>query len=466
MVIKFILNGQEVSAETGNQGILLKYLRDKAGMKGVKEGCGEGECGACSVLIGYLKSDQKNVSYKSVPSCLVPLRDVEGSHIVTIEGLSEKELNPVQEAFVEDGATQCGFCTPGFIVSVSGYLLSGEQDKDIIDAIDGHICRCTGYNSIKKAVRRIDKLVKERDIDIDERLDELIRMKIIPKYFKDIPEMLKALNVSRDSQIDFESFKNKKIIAGGTDILVQKSGEFKEVDYLFLNNTELMSGIKLDDNFIRIGANTTVEEMKNSKVLNEYFNGMSEYMNLISSTLIRNRATVAGNIVNASPIGDISVILLALNADLLIKENEEKDRVLPIENFYKGYKAFDLSKNEIIDEIRIPLLRENEKFYFKKVAQRKHLDIASVNSAIKVKYKDKEIVDCRISAGGVYPYPLYLKELSESLRGYEQTGNINDIVFKILAESITPIDDIRGTAAYKRVLLKNLIISYFSELGK
>lgn len=469
MEVNYILNGKEQCVDTSISPTVLKLLREQ-GLKGTKEGCNEGECGACSVLIGTLSDDETNVDYKTVPSCLLPIADLNGKHLVTIEGLSRKELSPVQKAFVDEGATQCGFCTPGFIISITAYLLSGFKDEeDVIDAIDGQICRCTGYNSIKKAVKRIDELVLAKTINYSERIKELISLNIIPEFFFNTREQLISINTKNSIQKKMEdSLKNleeRKIIAGGTDILVQNNGRLPDQDLVFLSSMKNLSGISIEENFISIKANTIIEDLKNSHEINKIFPGFERFLSLVSSKLIRNRGTIAGNIVNASPIGDISIILLALRTELIIMTDSGEKRSVNIDKFYKGYKDIDLRKNEIVYEIQIPVPEDGYKFNFEKVSQRKYLDIASCNTAILIKTENMIITDCSISAGGVYAYPLYLENLSKFLIGKKAEEETIEMAEEILNLSISPISDIRGSEKYKRLLLKNLLTAHMNIIN-
>ena len=468
MEVNFILNENNHSVDITGYSNVLNLIRDEIGLKGTKEGCGEGECGACSVLIGTLNDNGKAVDYKSIPSCLLPIADLDGKHLITIEGLSKQEINPVQKTFIEEGATQCGFCTPGFIISITAYVLSStEIENDIIDSIDGHICRCTGYNSIKKAVIKIDEMVKNK-IDDSKRLKELIDLGIIPEYFLTIPDRLKKIikkNDKKDLNNVLKDIGSKKIIAGGTDMLVQSDENLEYGNLIYVSNIKDLLGIIIEDGFINIKANTTIEEMKNSIEINKILPGFDGFLSLVSSKLIRNRGTIAGNIINASPIGDISIILISLRAKLILMNKNGKKRNVNIDEFFLGYKEIDIKKDEILYAIKIPIPKKGYKFNFEKVAQRKYLDIASCNTAILINIEEKIIKDCCISAGGVFAYPLYLEKLSKSLIGKQANEKSIIEAEDVLNSSISPISDIRGSEKYKRILLKNLLISHIGITG-
>jgi len=461
------MNDHDVETQLSPGMVTLDFIRSDRKLTGTKEGCREGECGACTVLMGERKEDK--VQYKAAASCLLPLGELDRKHIVTIEGLNhpDKTLNPIQQALLDEGGSQCGFCTPGIVVSLTGFFLSSQSLDyyDGINALDGNLCRCTGYGSIRRAIQKLcDTFAAKLDNNLD-RIEQLVRWEILPVYFLQIPQRLKALEEHDASHPPLISHSPHTIVAGGTDLYVQKPGELQEKELLFISHRSDLSGIKQKNNWLYVGAGTTVEEFKNSPLVGDMLPNLKQYLYLVSSTIMRNRATLAGNIVNASPIGDLAIILLALDSDLcLLKEN--KRRQFPLKDFFKGYKKFDLKKGEIIETIEIPIPHKvwDFRFHFEKVSQRKYLDIASCNSAISLRLDDRVIADINISAGGAAPVPLYLKETCSWLRGKKvNTENILEAV-KIMTLEISPISDVRGSAQYKTLLLQNLVFSHFITL--
>lgn len=459
-LIKFIVNNSLVETHISPGTVLLDFLRRDNGLAGTKEACKEGDCGACAVLLGENISGKMN--YKTIASCLTPIGDIHGKHIVTIEGINRGNgLNSIQEEFVLEGASQCGFCTPGFIISLTYFFINSTHlsYQDAIDAMDGNICRCTGYMSIKRAAKNlIDKYSKKVNINRD-RITQLTEWKILPGYFNTIGNKLKEISTS-----DTHHQKGKTIISGGTDLFVQSADILLEKELEFFEINRDHSYIRLQDGKIIIGGSTTVTELRDNQIIRRYFPGFREFSNLIASTIIRNRATVTGNIVNASPIGDLSIIMLVLDAELTIITNTPGSRKIFLKDFYTGYKTFDLKNDEYISEISFCIRDENTKFNFEKVSKRKHLDIASVNSAILIKTIGKKIENIKISGGGVWPYPLYLEKTSNFLKGKELTPiNIREAA-EVLISEIAPIDDVRGTAQYKSLLLRQLFYAHFIKL--
>jgi xanthine dehydrogenase small subunit len=288
-------------------------------------------------------------------------------------------------------------------------------------------------------------------------MEQLVQWGILPGYFLQIPEQLKILKTHpRPSSGETE----KVIVAGATDLYVQQPEELLDKNLEFISQRKGLTGIRRENNTVYIGAGTTMEEMKHSPLINELFPNMKGYLNLVSSTIMRNRATLAGNIVNASPIGDLTIILLALEARLCLVKGTAK-RELPLKKFFKGYKQLDMKKGEIIEAITFPVPGEGSRFHFEKVSQRKCLDIASCNTAISIKTEGNIIKDIHLSAGGVAPIPLYLEKTCAYLKGKEITDKTLHEVVKVMEQEISPISDVRGSAEYKTLLLRNLIFAHF-----
>ncbi len=455
-MISFILNNKLIKTDKPSGIPLLDFIRYETDLKGTKSGCREGDCGACTVIEGKLANGK--IKYRTIVSCLTPLGNVHGKHIVTIEGVNTKNLSHVQVALVNHNGTQCGFCTPGFVVSLTAYLLTDDTGPDnAIAAVDGNICRCTGYQSIKRASEDVEKL--KLKLTGGDNVEWLIKEKVLPDWFENIEERLKAID-PREKQ----NAKTSLVIGGGTDLLVQKADELRKTEITFLNDNEHLKGISFRDGYCYIGAETPAAEIMNSVELQKYFPKLKDYFKLISSTQIRNMGTLAGNFVNASPIGDLSIIFLALNAEVYLKGDNGQKRKVMLKDFFLDYKKLDLNPSEIIEKTGFQLPDKDFRFHFEKVSKRMHLDIASVNSAILLKVENNIITGAHLSAGGVSPVPFYLKETSLFLNGKEISAETVIGASRIAQKEISPISDIRGSAKYKRLLLRQLIFTHFLEL--
>jgi len=459
-LIRFILNNQEINTDISPGTTLLDFIRYQQHLTGTKIGCREGDCGACTVLKGELKEDGK-LDYQTVVSCLTPIGNVHHKHIVTIEGLNQENLNPVQQAICDENGTQCGFCTPGFVLSLTGFCLSptSSEYKNAIAAIDGNICRCTGYKSIERAANIVSILMEEKTGQ-GNTIDFLQTVKVLPGYFSGIFNRLKKISTQSNGVLIFNEKSVAKILGGGTDLYVQQHEEMVHAKIQFLLQNHQLKAVYEKDNRCYIGGGATVSDLMNSPLINAIFPHFSNYAKLISSTPIRNIATIAGNIVNASPIGDFSIFLLALDAIIVLTDGSSK-REIALKNFYKGYKKLDKKEDEYIESIWFELPAGNNFFNFEKVSKRTWLDIASVNSAIKIELDGDTILSANISAGGVGPIPVLLRSTCDFLKGKSVSAGLIADVIEIAQSEISPISDTRGSAAYKRFLLGQLIKAHF-----
>ena len=459
---EFLLNDKKIATDLPPGMTLLDFIRYQQHLMGTKCGCREGDCGACTVLIGV--PSEEGVAYRSMTSCLVPLANVHGKHVVTVEGINPPEgaLTPVQQAMVDESGTQCGFCTVGFVMSMTAYCLEGREatSEAAISAIDGNICRCTGYKSIERAAGRLNTLLDERMGQ--QALHFAIKKGIVPAYFSGVPQRLAALQATAKSPSIGEAVF---WVGGGTDVYVQRAEEMPHTPARYLFDQAPLQGIREADGNIEMGAAVTVTDWMESPVMQNMFPRLQKHLKLVSSTPIRNMATVAGNLANASPIGDLTIWLLALNARLRLR-GATGLREVALRDFYVGYKSLAKSAAEGIESIHFQKPTGAFYFNFEKVCKRTYLDIASVNTALSLRVEKAVIVEAHVSAGGVAPIPLYLTKTSAFLQG-KTPGTWSEWfpeAQEILQSEISPISDVRGTAAYKKLLLKQLFHAHFMEL--
>lgn len=439
--------------------MLVDFIRYDQNLKGTKIGCREGDCGACVVLVGEIKEGE--LRYQSLTSCLTPLANVQNMHVVTIEGINMEGLNPVQQAMADESATQCGFCTPGFVMSFAGFCLSRKEAtyQNAITAVDGNICRCTGYKSIERAAEKIAGLVAGRR---DEEPSFFAATNaILPSYFASIKEKLQQIASETNGELLHENAGG--FISGGTDLYVQKHDELKNAQNRYLLNHASLKGIYQEGTRCVLGGSATVTDLLESSVMLEYFPRLKEYLKFISSTPIRNIATIAGNFINASPIGDLTIFFLALNATVVLSDGNSR-RELFLRKLYKGYKTLDKKPDEYIEKIWFALPDKNTCFHFEKVSKRTYLDIASVNSAISITMDGDTIAEVYLSAGGVGPIPLFLEKTVAFLKGKSVSEETIQQAIEIMQTEVFPISDVRGSEAYKRLLLGQLMKAHFIEL--
>ena len=456
VVHHFYLNDREIRTTEPAGTLVLDFVRRTAGLTGTKEGCREGDCGACVMLVGELVDGE--VDYKPITSCLMPLGEAHGKHLVTIEGLNGEALSPVQQAIVDEGASQCGFCTPGIVVSLTGYLM---QDAVAIDpegvkaALGGHLCRCTGYRSLKASAGHL-----QAALGTATGVEALVKRAVLPAYFQAIPERLHAIAPHRSAN---GQTAPAFVVAGGTDLYVQQGEALPEASVEVLNLYPEMRGIAREGSTLRVGALTTFEAFARHPEIQRFIPAIEAYMALIASWQIRNRATLGGNLINASPIGDMTVLLLALEADLVLKDGTQA-RTVPLTEFYKGYKQLDKTPAELLTEIVISVPDPTPQINWEKVSKRKYLDIATVNSAICVQCTGGIIEEVGLAMGGVAPVPLFMAETCAYLVGKPLTTETLEGAFAVAQNEIAPISDVRGSAAYKRLLVRQFLMAHFTRL--
>jgi xanthine dehydrogenase small subunit len=475
-----LLNDRPVTLERGDVGLVLAWLRGARALPGTKEGCGEGECGACAVLLGEPEGGDR-LRYRAVASCLLPVAELAGRHLVTIEGLDPPHgLTPVQQALVDAGAPQCGFCFPGIVVALTGFLLGSEDLSPgaAITALDGNICRCTGYASIRRAVARLCAEAARRLGPPPERLPQLVAWGVVPGWFTDAAAGLRsacgaaapvaAAPVATASVAEDDGAAT--VVAGGTDLVVQRPDLLEQPALTLLSRRPGLTDIGRDGDHLVVGGGATIADLGDHPLFRQLVPAAPAIVARFASTLIRNRATVAGNLVNASPIGDLTVLLLALDAGIVLvggpDGSPDGSRVVPLADFYRGYKQLDLAAGELVECVRVPLAVADADVSFEKVSQRHILDIASVNSALRLRLDPEGVVrDLTLAVGGVAPVPLVARETAATLRGRVLDAAAVREAGRALDAEIAPIDDVRGTAAYKRELARRLLFAHALTLA-
>ena len=455
--ITFILNDETITTEVAPNLVALDYLRQHRSLTGSKEGCKEGDCGACSVILGEIVGD--SIRYRAITSCLLPMGELHGKHLVSIEGINLEDLSPIQKAMVECGGTQCGYCTPGFVVAMTAGLMDESiplDDSGADYAISGNLCRCTGYRSIKQAGRSAIAELESKIVDRP-RIEALCESGALPGYFQEIPARLEAI-----PNVEIEPPTNTPFIAGGTDLFVQQGEELPRKRASLLNLTEL-EPIRIEESNIVIDARETFESFGRHPLVRECIPSIAAYNEAIASWAIRERATLGGNICNASPIADMTALLLAMESELLIS-NPDSKRWLPLSKFYLGYKRLAKTPEERVTLIRFPKPEAGTFINWEKVSKRRVLDIASVNSAAKIRVANGRIVFATLALGGVAATPLVLSDASEKLVGL--TLDIDSIkpVIDSAQNEFEPISDVRGDASYKRLLARQLLWAHFQKI--
>ena len=444
---------------------LLNYIRTKLKKTGTKEGCAEGGCGACTVVLGDLKNNE--INYKAVNSCITLLPTLQGKQLILVEDLISKEglLHPVQQAMVNYHGSQCGFCTPGFIMSLfSMYKKNSKfKDEEIKDSIAGNLCRCTGYQPIIKAAKslrnknKIDQFSKNKKNIIN--LLKKINNKSVVIYYKGkkyfapryITELKKILKKNAD--VDF--------LSGGTDLSLFVTKERKDIDsIIYMNSIRELQYIKNNNKYIEVGASTPLIELES--YIKKYYPDFTKILKRYGSPQIRNVATVAGNIATASPIGDCLPLLLSLNAQVVLQDFR-KTKIFFLDNFFINYRKSKLKRGQFIHSIRIPLFKDNT-FKAYKVSKRFDDDISSVCAAFNLEIVRNKVQSVRIAYGGMAAIPKRATNCEKILLNSLVTDEIIDKAKKALEKDFKPISDMRASRLYRMEVAKNLLEKFYAEI--
>ena len=440
--IIFVNGKKTIISNVDHDITVLDLIRTNLKLSGTKEGCAEGDCGACSILV----HDGLSSELKPINSCLVRVGQVVGRGIVTIEGVgNDLKPHPIQTAFSEENASQCGYCTPGFIVSGISLLNSNKKinDDTINDAISGNLCRCTGYSPIIKAIKVASKLSEPlKTIKFLEH-NKNIKLGNVTYYNpKSLEEMLKlTMN------------KNYNFLAGGTDLNLRRPiVNEKQNIIICLDSISELKIHKMTNNNLIIGSCVSIEDFLG--IVKNRIPELVEILQRFGSPQIRNQGTIGGNISTSSPIGDLAPVLLALNSKIHLFGHDGDTSVL-LRDFYLGYRKNILKKDQIIRSIEIPLPSEGYKFFCWKLSKRYDQDISTISLSIYIKTKKNIIEDIHIAAGGVAEIPKYLESLCKIMIGKTIEDSILAAINQI-DKFVQPISDLRGTSTYRIEALKGL----------
>ena len=442
----FRLNGSEISADTSPTTTLLDWLREEQHLTGTKEGCNEGDCGACSVIV----TDGEGA--RALNACILFMPQIQGKAIRTVEGIAAPDgtLHPVQEAMIKHHGSQCGFCTPGFITTMAAAHLNGATDHDT--QLAGNLCRCTGYAPIIRAAQEAENAP-------------------VPNHMHDTPLPL-AENIPGGPQAGAEPpttpgslaewlDKNPDgtLIAGATDVGLWVTKDFRDTGPVaFLNRIPALAGVTVTDTEIRIGAATTLSDLHSA--IAPHHPAFGALIRRYGSVQVRNAATIGGNIANGSPIGDGSPALIALGATLHLR-SVDGPRALPLEDFFVDYAKQDRAKNEFVEAIT--LQRQGDALRCYKLSKRFDQDISAVCGCFWIEVADNVVTAARLAFGGMAGTPKRASRAEAALLGQPWSESTVATAMAALAQDFTPLSDMRASAAYRMEAAQNMLLRAWLE---
>ena len=474
--IQFWLN----SALQGHAGradeTLLTYLRH-SGRVGTKEGCASGDCGACTVLV----QTNDGGAYKPMNACILPVQQLHGQAVITVEGLpTNDELHPAQTALITTHGAQCGFCTPGFVMALAGWMdeqavsagsdrggqpkLDSEQAeisrlKASREAISGNLCRCTGYRPILQAAKHLASNPPVALSETHQRLDRA-RFDFEPEHSAPYNAGFRAPHSLDDLKALLRQQPSAKLIAGGTDLMLEVTQKQVRFDQLIsLARVPALQRLEIRDDRAVIGSAVTYQDLQAATPLR--WPALHHFLSRLGSPQIRNRGTIGGNLGTASPIGDLLPILLAMDATIVMSHFEAADRNVPIASFLQGYRKTQLQPGNFIKEVQVTGLQDFLRYY--KISKRQEDDIAAVSVAVRLKLDAERITLARIALGGVAEQALRLPMLEQALQGQVITETLMTALHQQALAQLDPISDVRASRGYRREMAANLLVRALKE---
>ncbi len=465
-MIQFLLNRELRTEHALDPNVtVLNYLREHVGKTGTKEGCASGDCGACTVVVGEL--DGERVRYRTLNSCLTFVSSLHGKQLITVEDLKHQgKLHSVQQAMVDCHGSQCGFCTPGFIMSLFALQKNstGFDKGATLEALAGNLCRCTGYRPIIDAAEQACCQKQPDQFDAFEA-DTVTRLKAIaPRETAELnsgdKRCLVPLTVADLADL-YTANPEARLLAGGTDLALEVTQFHRELPVMiYVGHIEDMKRIEVTDSAIEIGAAAALSDCY--EALSREYPDFGELLHRFASLQIRNQGTLGGNIGNASPIGDAPPLLIALGAQIALRQGNTR-RILPLQDYFLDYKVTARQEAEFIEKIIVPRKQANQAFRAYKVSKRLDDDISAVCAAFNLSIVDGVVTDARIAFGGMAAIPKRASACEAALVGSAWYPGVIERACDALGEDFTPLSDFRASKEYRLLTAQNLLRKFFLE---
>lgn len=468
--IRFLLDGQLHEIENPDPTeTLLNYLRYSIARTGTKEGCAEGDCGACTVVLGELEGD--DVRYRAVNACILFLPVLDGKELITVESLRapDGELHPVQQAMVDNHGSQCGFCTPGIVMSLFALNKNDQSaDRDAIeDALAGNLCRCTGYGPIIDAAEKAQKVASAENTASANAvaLKKLVRTETLVLEGK---SKLTGVTKKYYAPVTLSGLANAvmenpdaTILAGGTDVGLWVTKQHRELEtVIYIGDVPELQKIQGKADHLIIGAGVSYTDAMDA--LGALYPDMGELVRRIGSVQIRNSGTIGGNIANGSPIGDSPPALIAVGATLVLRRGDQ-ERTIALEDYFVDYGKQDLKPGEFVARVIVPKPKDNQHFRAYKLSKRFDQDITAVCGCFGMTLVNGVVMSARICYGGMAATPKRAVNAETAIIGKPWTEETARAGMKAMEQDYTPLSDMRASADYRLAAAKNLLMKAFIE---
>ena len=464
-MIRFLQNQTLVTLEDIDPNTtVLSWLRESAQKRGTKEGCASGDCGACTVVLGQAQGE--GVRYDTANSCLLLVSQLNGKQLLTVEDLAHNgALHPVQQRLADNHASQCGFCTPGVVMSTFALQKSGAAgDRRTVEQhLGGNLCRCTGYRPIIEAAQQACAM-RETDQFSAQEQHTAARLRALATLTTD--ELARRNRVLAPKTVDelaalYAQNPQARLLAGGTDLTLALTRQQQTpVLMIALGEVAELKQIEINDERIRIGAAASLNRCR--EALKAPIPAFSRMLERFASQPVRNQGTAGGNLANASPIGDCAPLLLALNASLELRCGEVT-RTLPLDAFFVAYRKTALQAGEFITAITVPRVTVSPSFAAWKVAKRYEDDISTIAAAFNIHIDENIITAARLAYGGMAAIPRRALQAENALLGQPLNEATLQAACLALAEDFRPLTDFRGSGAYRLAVAQNLLKRFFLQ---